>query len=97
MAKKRKTKKEKLTKKEHQFTPYIDRTPSIAKSSGKEETATTDRNKPRVSPYVYKDLKKISILMGVFLVVVGATLLILINLGLAHRASHDKEAPPWKP
>lgn len=35
--------------------------------------------------------------LGVFLVVVGATLLILINLGLAHRASHDKEAPPWKP
>lgn len=35
--------------------------------------------------------------LGVFLVVVGATLLILINLGLAHRASHDKEALPWKP
>jgi multicomponent K+:H+ antiporter subunit A len=35
--------------------------------------------------------------LGVFLVVVGATLLILINLGLAHRASHDKEAQPWKP
>lgn len=35
--------------------------------------------------------------LGVFLVVVGATLLILINLGLAHRASHDKEDQPWKP
>lgn len=35
--------------------------------------------------------------LGVFLVVVGATLLILINLGLAHRASHDQEAQPWKP
>lgn len=35
--------------------------------------------------------------LGVFLVVVGATLLILINLGLAHRASHNQEAPPWKP
>ena len=35
--------------------------------------------------------------LGVFLVVVGSTLLILINLGLAHRASHDKEPPPWKP
>ena len=35
--------------------------------------------------------------LGVFLVVVGATLLILINLGLAHRASHDNEAQPWKP
>ncbi|MDD2882546.1 MAG: monovalent cation/H+ antiporter subunit A [Rhodoferax sp.] len=35
--------------------------------------------------------------LGVFLVVVGATLLILINLGLAHRANHDKEAQPWKP
>ncbi len=28
--------------------------------------------------------------LGVYMVVVGATLLILINLGLAHRASHDK-------
>ncbi len=35
--------------------------------------------------------------MGVYLVVVGATLLILINLGLAHRASHDQEPVPWKP
>ena len=35
--------------------------------------------------------------MGVYLVVVGATLLILINLGLAHRASHDQEPAPWKP
>lgn len=35
--------------------------------------------------------------LGVYLVVVGATLLILINLGLAHRASHDKEPAPWKP
>ncbi len=35
--------------------------------------------------------------LGVFLVVVGATLLILINLGLAHRASHDKEHPSSKP
>lgn len=35
--------------------------------------------------------------LGVFLVVVGATLLILINLGLAHRASHDKEQSSWKP
>jgi len=35
--------------------------------------------------------------LGVFLVVVGATLLILINLGLAHRASHDKEQRSWKP
>ncbi len=35
--------------------------------------------------------------LGVFLVVVGATMLILINLGLAHRASHDKEPQPWKP
>ena len=31
--------------------------------------------------------------LGVYLVVVGATLLILINLGLAHRASHDKVVP----
>ena len=31
--------------------------------------------------------------LGVYLVVVGATLLILINLGLAHRASHDKAGP----
>jgi len=30
--------------------------------------------------------------LGVYLVVVGATLLILINLGLAHRASHDEAA-----
>jgi len=28
---------------------------------------------------------------------VGATLLILINLGLVNRASHDKEPVPWKP
>ncbi|MCF8161083.1 MAG: monovalent cation/H+ antiporter subunit A [Polaromonas sp.] len=35
--------------------------------------------------------------LGVYLVVVGATLLILINLGLLHRASHNHEAPPWKP
>lgn len=35
--------------------------------------------------------------LGVFLVVVGATLLILINLGLVHRASHAPENAPWKP
>ncbi|MBE0474189.1 monovalent cation/H+ antiporter subunit A [Rhodoferax sp.] len=35
--------------------------------------------------------------LGVYLVVVGATLLILINLGLVHRASHNPEAAPWKP
>jgi len=35
--------------------------------------------------------------LGVYFVVVGATLLILINLGLAHRASHDQEPVPWKP
>jgi multicomponent K+:H+ antiporter subunit A len=35
--------------------------------------------------------------LGVFLVVVGATLLILINLGMAHRASHEEEDPAWKP
>jgi multicomponent K+:H+ antiporter subunit A len=35
--------------------------------------------------------------LGVYLVVVGATLLILINLGLVHRASHNPEATPWKP
>jgi len=35
--------------------------------------------------------------LGVYLVVVGATLLILINLGLAHSASHDEEARQWKP
>jgi len=35
--------------------------------------------------------------LGVYLVVVGATLLILINLGLVNRASHDKEPVPWKP
>jgi multicomponent K+:H+ antiporter subunit A len=35
--------------------------------------------------------------LGVFLVVVGATLLILINLGMAHRASHEEEDPGWKP
>ena len=35
--------------------------------------------------------------LGVYLVVVGATLLILINLGLVHRASHNQEARPWKP
>jgi len=29
--------------------------------------------------------------LGVYLVVVGATLLILINLGLAHGASHEGE------
>ncbi|WP_296493877.1 monovalent cation/H+ antiporter subunit A [Rhodoferax sp.] len=34
--------------------------------------------------------------LGVYLVVVGATLLILINLGLAHRASHDPEETSWK-
>jgi multicomponent K+:H+ antiporter subunit A len=30
--------------------------------------------------------------LGVYLVVVGATLLILINLGLAHQSSHDKDS-----
>ncbi len=35
--------------------------------------------------------------LGVYLVVVGATLLILINLGLVHRASHNQETTPWKP
>lgn len=35
--------------------------------------------------------------LGVYLVVVGATLLILINLGLMHRASHNQETAPWKP
>ncbi|MGB4360945.1 MAG: hydrogen gas-evolving membrane-bound hydrogenase subunit E, partial [Rhodoferax sp.] len=35
--------------------------------------------------------------LGVYLVVVGATLLILINLGLVHRASANPEATPWKP
>ncbi|HSO45880.1 MAG TPA: hydrogen gas-evolving membrane-bound hydrogenase subunit E, partial [Rhodoferax sp.] len=35
--------------------------------------------------------------LGVYLVVVGATLLILINLGLVHRASHEPQAAPWKP
>lgn len=35
--------------------------------------------------------------LGVYLVVVGATLLILINLGLMHRASHNPKASPWKP
>ncbi|MDP1652736.1 MAG: monovalent cation/H+ antiporter subunit A [Rhodocyclaceae bacterium] len=35
--------------------------------------------------------------LGVYLVVVGATLLILINLGLAHHASHDGETTRWKP
>jgi len=34
--------------------------------------------------------------LGVYLVVVGATLLILINLGLVHRASHKPQASPWK-
>jgi len=34
--------------------------------------------------------------LGVYLVVVGATLLILINLGLLHRASHNPETAPWK-
>jgi multicomponent K+:H+ antiporter subunit A len=34
--------------------------------------------------------------LGVYLVVVGATLLILINLGMVHRAGHDHEATPWK-
>ena len=29
--------------------------------------------------------------LGVYLVVVGATLLILINLGLAHNASHAQQ------
>ena len=35
--------------------------------------------------------------LGVYLVVVGATMLILINLGLIHQASHNKEPLPWKP
>ena len=35
--------------------------------------------------------------LGVFMVVVGATLLILINLSLAHRVSPDEEQPAWKP
>lgn len=35
--------------------------------------------------------------LGVYLVVVGATLLILINLGLAHTHSHAPEADRWKP
>ncbi len=35
--------------------------------------------------------------LGVYLVVVGATLLILINLGLVHRAKSKHEATPWKP
>lgn len=38
--------------------------------------------------------------LGVFLVVVAATLLILINLGLVHQASHHPHPPaepPWKP
>jgi len=35
--------------------------------------------------------------LGVYLVVVGATLLILINLGLAHRVSHDPKDASWKP
>jgi len=35
--------------------------------------------------------------LGVYLVVVGATLLILINLGLAHHASHDDGKATWKP
>jgi multicomponent K+:H+ antiporter subunit A len=35
--------------------------------------------------------------LGVYLVVVGATLLILINLGLVHRAGPTPEATPWKP
>lgn len=82
MAKKRKTKKEKLTKKEHQFTPYIDRTPSTVKSTGNQAATTTERNKPQVSPYVYKDLKKISILMGVFLVVVVAIALVSYQTNL---------------
>ena len=34
--------------------------------------------------------------LGVYLVVVGATLLILINLGMAHRASHEREETSWK-
>jgi multicomponent K+:H+ antiporter subunit A len=34
--------------------------------------------------------------LGVYLVVVGATLLILINLGMAHRASHDPKEASWK-
>jgi len=35
--------------------------------------------------------------LGVYLVVVGATLLILINLGLANRASHETKDTAWKP
>ncbi|MDP1525707.1 MAG: monovalent cation/H+ antiporter subunit A [Rhodocyclaceae bacterium] len=38
--------------------------------------------------------------LGVYLVVVGATLLILINLGMAHSVSHEDEHAkegPWKP
>jgi multicomponent K+:H+ antiporter subunit A len=35
--------------------------------------------------------------LGVYLVVVGATLLILINLGLVHRAAPKHEATRWKP
>jgi multicomponent K+:H+ antiporter subunit A len=34
--------------------------------------------------------------LGVYLVVVGATLLILINLGLVHRASHGPKETSWK-
>lgn len=35
--------------------------------------------------------------LGVYLVVVGATLLILINLGLVNRAKPQTEVQPWKP
>jgi multicomponent K+:H+ antiporter subunit A len=38
--------------------------------------------------------------LGVYLVVVGATLLILINLGMAHSVSHEEEPAredAWKP
>jgi len=77
MAKKsRKTRKDKTVAKKHEFNPWITPKAPAAKSKGKTEDTAQDRNKPQIPEYVYKDFKKISLIMGCF--IVGVLILAII-------------------
>ena len=76
MAKKtRKTKKEKQTPKKHEFNPWV--VPKSLASKVNTDSSTVGENKHQIPDYIYKDFKKITMIMGGF--VFGLIILALIS------------------